>query len=89
MASRLEIDQASVTDNDVAKQVEFTAEIDGDERDFAVQYAVLKELSGDEPEDDALEMFERFNDELTDICLEAALQRPSANVVVIDEGDLE
>ncbi len=89
MASRLEIDQASVTDNDVAKQVEFTAEIDGDERDFAVQYAVLKELSGDEPEDDALEMFERFSDELADICLEAAAQRPSANVVVIDEGDLE
>jgi hypothetical protein len=39
MASRLEIDQASVMDNEVASQVEFTAEIDGDDRDFAVTYA--------------------------------------------------
>ena len=89
MASRLEIDQASVTDNDVARQVEFTAEIDGDERDFAVKYAVLKELSGDEPEDDALEMFERFSDEISEICADAALERPNANVVTIDESDLE
>jgi hypothetical protein len=89
MASRLEIDQASITDNEVTRQVEFTAEIDGDEREFAVKYAVLKELSGDEPEDDALEMFERFSDEIADICADAATQRPSANVVVIDEDDLE
>ena len=89
MASRLEIDQSSITDNDVARQVEFTAEIDGDERDFAVKYAVLKELSGDEPEEDALEMFERFSDEIADVCVEAAAQRPSADVVIIDEGDLE
>ncbi|WP_260596574.1 DUF1488 family protein [Sphingomonas endolithica] len=89
MALRLEIDQASITDNDIARHVEFTAELDGDERDFAVKYAVLKELSGDEPEADALEMFERFSDELIDVCVEAAVQRPSANVVIIDEGDLE
>jgi hypothetical protein len=89
MALRLEIDQASVTDNDVERQVEFTGELDGDERDFAVKYAVLKELSGDEPEDDALEMFERFSDEIVDVCIEAALHKPSANVVIIDEGDLQ
>lgn len=89
MTDRLEIDQASVTDNDVARQVEFTAEIDGEERDFAVKYAVLKELSGDEPEDDALELFERFNDEISDMCADAAEQLPSANLVTIDEGDFE
>lgn len=89
MALRLEIDQASLTDNDITRQVEFTAEFDGDERDFAVKYAVLRELSGDEPGADALEIFERFSDEITDICVDAALERPSANVVVIDEGDLE
>jgi hypothetical protein len=89
MASRIEIDQASITDNDVTRQVEFTAEVDGDERDFAVGYAVLKELSGDEPEDDALEMFERFSDELLDICASAAAERPSDTVIVIEEGDLE
>ena len=89
MAVRLEIDQASLTDNDIARQVEFTAELDGDERDFAVKYSVLKELSGDEPDSDALEVFERFSDEIVDVCVDAALQRPSAPVVVVDEGDLE
>ncbi|MEG3089184.1 DUF1488 family protein [Sphingomonas sp. PB4P5] len=89
MALRLEIDQASITDNHIARQVEFTGDLDGDERDFAVKYSVLKELSGDEPEADALEMFERFSDEIVDVCIEAALQRPSATVVAIDEGDLE
>ena len=89
MAVRLEIDQASLIDNDTARQVEFTAELDGDERDFAVKYSVLKELSGDEPDGDALEVFERFSDEIVDVCVDAALQRPSATVVVVDEGDLE
>ncbi len=89
MASSLVIDQNSLTDNDRERQVEFTAEIDGDDRDFAVKYAVLKELSGDEPEDDALELFERFSDEIIDVCTEAAMKKPSASLVVIDEGDLE
>ena len=89
MASGLEIDQASLTDNDMERQIEFTAEIDGEERDFAVKYAVLTELSGDEPEDDALELFERFSDEIADFCLELASQRPSAKLVVLDKGDLE
>jgi hypothetical protein len=89
MPSRLEIDQASVTDNEIAHQVEFTAEIDGEERDFAVKYAVLTELSGDEPEDDALELFERFSDEILDACAEVAARDPSAIVVTIDKDDLE
>lgn len=89
MASRFDIDQASVTDNDTARQVEFTADVDGDDREFAVRYAVLKELSGEDPESDALEIFERISDELVDICLEAAIERPSADLVVINKGDLE
>jgi hypothetical protein len=89
MSSRLVIDQASLTDNDRQKQVEFTGEIDGDDRDFAVKYAVLKELSGDEPEDDALELFERFSDEIIDVCAEMAAAKPNASLVVIDEDDLE
>ncbi len=88
MASRLQIDQASITDNDVAKQVEFSAELDGDEVEFAVKYAVLKELSGDEPEDDAVEMFERFSDEIIDVCEDVAAKRPGSTIV-IDEDDLE
>lgn len=89
MASRIEIDQASVTDNDVARQVEFTAEIDGDERDFAVSYGVLKELSGDEPGDDVLELFERFGDEILDLCADAAERQASSDVIMIDEIDIE
>jgi hypothetical protein len=89
MASRLQIDQASVTDNDVARQVEFAGEIDGDEYDFAVKYAVLKELSGDEPEEDALELFERFSDEILDVCAELAMKLTGSNVVIVDENDLE
>ncbi|MCK8455892.1 MULTISPECIES: DUF1488 family protein [Sphingomonas] len=89
MPSRITVDQASLTDNDIAHQIEFTAEIDGDERDFAVKYAVLRELSGDEPENDALELFERFSDEILDVCADVADQRPNANVVVIDDDDLE
>jgi hypothetical protein len=89
MASPLKIDQDSLTDNDRERQVEFTAEIDGDDRDFAVKYAVLKELSGDEPENDALELFERFSDEIVDVCVEVAAQRPTASLIVIAEGDLE
>ena len=89
MSSRLVIDQASLTDNDRQKQVEFTGEIDGDDRDFAVKYAVLKELSGDEPEDDALELFERFSDEIVDVCAEMATAKPNAALIVVDEDDLE
>jgi hypothetical protein len=89
MASALKIDQDSLVDNDRERQVEFTAKLDGDDRDFAVKYAVLKELSGDEPENDALELFERFSDEIVDVCVEAAVTRPSASLVVISEGDLE
>jgi hypothetical protein len=89
MPSLLRIDHDSLIDNDRERQVEFTAEVNGDDRDFAVKYAVLKELSGDEPEDDALELFERFSDELSDVCVEAAAQQPSASLIVISERDLE
>lgn len=89
MASRLQIDHASVADNDVARQIEFVGEIDGDERDFAVKYSLLKELSGDEPEDDALELFERFSDEIIEACAGAAAKRPAATSFIVNEDDLE
>jgi hypothetical protein len=88
MPSRLKIDHDSLTDNDRERQIEFTAEIDGDDREFAVKYAVLTELSGDEPENDALELFERFSDELTDVCLDVAA-RSTTDVIVIAASDLE
>jgi hypothetical protein len=89
MPSHLQIDHASIIDNDTARQVEFVGEVDGEEYEFAVRYSVLKELSGDEPEEDALELFERFGDQITDVCIEALAKRPAATVVVVDEDDLE
>ncbi|MES3153081.1 DUF1488 family protein [Sphingomonas faeni] len=89
MATLLEIDESSIVDNDVQKQIEFLGEFDGDEYDFAVKYAVLKELSGDEPEDDAIELFNRFNDDIVDACLAAIERKPNATTIVVDENDLE
>lgn len=89
MANRLRIDRASITDNDVTRQIEFVAEIDGEEHEFAVRYGVLKELSGDEPEDDALELFDRYGDEIVEVCADVLEKRPAATVIVVDEDDLE
>ncbi|WP_380779520.1 hypothetical protein [Sphingomonas sp. R86520] len=89
MANTLEIDQSSIVDNDIQKQIEFLGEFDGDEYEFAVKYAVLKELSGDEPEDDGIELFNRFNDDIIDACLAALERKPSATTIVVDEDDLE
>ena len=89
MPSPLTIDHDSLIDNDRERQVEFTAEVGGDDRDFAVKYEVLKELSGDEPENDALELFERFSDDILDACAEAAERRSTADLVVVTESDLE
>ncbi|MBE2992035.1 uncharacterized protein DUF1488 [Sphingomonas sp. PP-CE-3G-477] len=89
MASALEIDQSSIVDNDIQKQIEFLGEFDGDEYEFAVKYAVLKELSGDEPEDDGIELFNRFNDDIVDACLAALERKPGASTIVVDENDLE
>lgn len=89
MPSPITIDHDSLIDNDRERQVEFTAEVAGDDRDFAVKYEVLKELSGDEPENDALELFERFSDEILDACAEAAERRSTADLVVVTETDLE
>jgi len=89
MANRLTIDQDSLVDNDREKQVEFIADIDSDDRDFAVKYAVLREVSGDEPDNDALELFERFSDEILDICADIAALRPTASLITVTESDLE
>jgi hypothetical protein len=89
MANRFTIDQDSLVDNESEKQVEFTAEIDSDDRNFAVKYAVLREVSGDEPDNDALELFERFSDEIFDICADLAELRPTANLITVTKSDLE
>jgi len=54
-----------------------------------VKYAVLREVSGDEPDNDALELFERFSDEILDICADLAELRPTVNLITVTESDLE
>lgn len=88
-ATQLEIDDATVFDNIDAEQVEFSGEVDGDEIDFVVQYDVLEALSGDPPEGDAADTFNRFIDAITEAALAAMARNPSASPVIVSENDLE
>ncbi|MDF0488182.1 DUF1488 family protein [Sphingomonas sp. H39-1-10] len=88
-ADKMDIDLATALDNVEDQVVEFTAEVDGDEYEFAVQYAVLEALSGDAPEDDAIDMFTRFSDTIAEAGLVALARNNAASVIVISENDLE
>ena len=89
MANRLDIDDASILDNIDERQVEFTGEVDGDEFQFAVQYDVLEALSGDAPDGDAVETFNRFVDPITDAALSALARERDDDFVLVSENDLE
>lgn len=88
-ADKMEIDQSTLLDNVHEQLVEFSAEVDGDEYEFAVQYAVLEALSGDAPEDDAIDMFNRFSDTIADAGLVALARNSDPALIVISEADLE
>lgn len=90
-ANRLDIDNATILDNLEEQQVEFTAEVDGDDYEFAVQYDVLEALSGDRPDEDenAVDMFNRFIDPITDASLAALARDGDATLIMVSENDLE
>ena len=88
-ASQIEIDDSSILDNFDAEQVEFSAEVDGDEYEFVVLYDLLEALSGDRPDGDAVETFNRFIDEVSDAALAALARNSDAKPVIVGEGDLE
>ncbi len=88
-ADRMTIDDASVFDNIDAKHVEFSAEIEDEQYEFAVQYDVLEALSGDVPDGDAEATFERFSDVIAEAGLVALARDLDQRVVVISESDLE
>ena len=88
-ADKMDIDQSSITDNVHEQMVEFTADVDGDDFEFGVQYAVLEALSGDAPEDDAIEMFNRFSDTIAEAGLVALARDSDPALIVISENDLE
>lgn len=88
-ADKMDIVHSSVLDNEDESLVEFLAEVDGDEYQFAVQYAVLEALSGDAPEDDAVEQFNRFEDAIAEAGLVALARNADQAMIVISENDLE
>ncbi len=69
--------------------MEFTGEVDGDDYEFAVQYDLLEALSGDRPDGDAIDMFNRFIDQVTDAALAALSRNSDANPIIVSESDLE
>jgi hypothetical protein len=87
--SQLDIDTATVLDNIDAELVEFTGEVDGDDYEFAVQYDLLEALSGDRPDGDAVDMFNRFIDQVTEAALSALSRNSDANPIIVSEADLE
>lgn len=88
-AGQIEIDTGSLLDNIDAEQVEFSAEIDGDEYDFVVLYDVLEALSGDRPDGDAVDTFNRFIDAVSDAALSALSRDSDATPIIVGEADLE
>jgi hypothetical protein len=88
-ADQLEIDLSSLFDNVDAQQVEFSGEVDGDDYEFVVQYDVLEALSGDPPEDDAVDTFNRYVDAITEASLSALARNTDAKPVIVSENDLE
>jgi hypothetical protein len=89
MAQRLDIDNASILDNVDERQVEFAASVDDEEYQFAVQYSVLEALSGDVPEGDAVELFNRFVDPVSDASLAALGRDADQAMIVVSENDLD
>ena len=89
MAARLEIDNSSILDNIDERQVEFTGEVDGDEYEFAVQYDVLEALTGDAPDGDAVDTFNRYIDPITDAALSALSRNSDQAMIIVSENDLD
>ncbi len=87
--SQLEIDTNTILDNIDAELVEFTAEVDGDDYEFAVQYDLLEALSGDRPDGDGADMLNRFIDQVSDAALSALSRNSDAVPIVVSEADLE
>jgi inhibitor of KinA sporulation pathway (predicted exonuclease) len=89
MAVRLDIDNSTILDNIDERQVEFTGEVDGDEYEFAVQYDVLEALTGDAPDGDAVDTFQRYIDPISDAALSALSRNSDQAMIVVSENDLD
>lgn len=88
-SSQIDIDDTTILDNIDAEQVEFTAEVDGDDFEFVVQYDLLEALSGDRPDGDAVDTFNRFSDQIGEAALSALSRNSDAQPIIVSENDLE
>ncbi|WP_294235979.1 DUF1488 family protein [uncultured Sphingomonas sp.] len=79
----------TVEDNASERQVEFVGELDGEEYQFAVQYDLLEALSGDVPDGDAVELFERYADDILEAAQTALGRDMTQSLVVVSENDLD
>ena len=79
----------TVEDNVSDRRVEFVGELDGEEYQFAVQYDLLEALSGDVPDGDAVDLFDRYSDDILDAALSALGRDMEQAVVVVSENDLD
>lgn len=89
MADRLDIDNSSILDNIDERQVEFSGEVDAEEYQFAVEYDLLEALSGDAPDGDAVDTFNRFIDPISDAALSALARDRDQPLITVSENDLE
>ncbi|CAM3016981.1 MULTISPECIES: DUF1488 family protein [Sphingomonas] len=85
----LTVVSGTVEDNVSDRQVEFVGELDGEEYQFAVQYDLLEALSGDVPDGDAVDLFDRYSDDILDAALSALGRDMEQAVVVVSENDLD
>ncbi|KTW16935.1 DUF1488 family protein [Sphingomonas sanguinis] len=79
----------TVEDNVSDRQVEFVGELDGEEYQFAAQYDLLEALSGDVPDGDAVELFERYSDDILEAAQTALARDMTQSLVVVSENDLD
>ncbi|WP_454280799.1 DUF1488 family protein [Sphingomonas sp. Marseille-Q8236] len=79
----------TVEDNVSERQVEFVGEVEGEEYQFAVQYDLLEALSGDVPDGDAVELFERYSDDILEAALTALGRDMEQTLIVVSENDLD
>ncbi len=86
---RVTIDLNTVLDDADARLVEFDGDAGGETYSFALQYDVLEALSGDTPDDEAVQLFHRHIDEIADFAATALARDPDQAVVTISENDME
>jgi len=84
----LSIDPATILDHVDARRVEFSAEVDGERREFAVLYDLLEALDGASPEQGPVAAFRRHLPAIEAAAAAALARDTDQERVVVSENDL-